>query len=85
MHTCASLTDGTVRCWGNDTMDGQLGNGTNTNSRVPVPVTGLANVATIETNFQHSCASLDDGTAMCWGNAGDQLGTTQTLPSVVAT
>lgn len=38
-HTCARLNTGAIQCWGNNTY-GQLGNGTNTNSLVPVTVVG---------------------------------------------
>ena len=38
-HWCVVLADSTARCWGrNDS--GQLGNGTTTDSNVPVPVLG---------------------------------------------
>jgi alpha-tubulin suppressor-like RCC1 family protein len=39
-HSCARLSTGEVRCWGRNT-EGQLGDGSNTNSSVPVTVSSL--------------------------------------------
>jgi len=73
-HTCAVITDGTARCWGNNG-SGQLGDGTNTASNVPVTVSGLTNVISISAGDNQTCAVLSDGTARCWGyNDFGQLG-----------
>jgi alpha-tubulin suppressor-like RCC1 family protein len=81
-HTCARMSDATVRCWGaNDR--GQLGapahgscvNGitmsgvgpTSTPCRdAPAPV-GIAGVAQIAAAAETTCARLGDGTVRCWG------------------
>ena len=39
-HTCAVLADATAACWGNNGL-GKLGNGTTSDSNVPVPVVGI--------------------------------------------
>lgn len=82
-HTCALLSDGTVRCWGyNDS--GQLGLGDQNNwGDVPVekdmfPVVDLGQGATataIAAGWNHTCARLSSGAVKCWGNnASGQLG-----------
>ncbi|KAF8058349.1 UVR8 [Scenedesmus sp. PABB004] len=78
-HTCALLRDTSVRCFGYG-IDGQLGDGTATSSPVPVPVTWpggalLTGVASISAGDSHTCARLNDGTALCWGPSwAGQLG-----------
>ncbi len=72
-HSCAVLADKTVRCWGLNT-SGQLGNGTTTNTHVPVNP-GLTDVTAVAVGLNHSCAIHTDKTLKCWGlNTSGQLG-----------
>ena len=67
-HTCALLSSGQVKCWGNNE-DGELGDGTNENSNVPKDVKGLSKPITqICTGSKQSCALDDSGAVWCWGN-----------------
>jgi len=65
-HTCAILTDGSTKCWGRNTF-GQLGNGTEANSSVPVTVIGLSSATDISAGNRNTCA-LVGGHVKCWGN-----------------
>ncbi len=81
-HTCAVLTGGTVRCWGSNTW-GMLGNGTLTDARTPVAVSGLSGIRQVAPGGAHSCAVTTAGKVSCWGlNDAGELGdgtTTQSL------
>ena len=66
-HTCALISDGTVKCWGYGSY-GQLGNGGSSSSAVPVPVSGLSNAIDVSAGDYHTCALIDDGTVVCWGD-----------------
>jgi len=80
MHTCAILSGGVVRCWGNGAY-GELGGG-NTHdigddelpSAAPgVPVGGT--VRALSAGLSGTCAILAKGDSRCWGNDdSDQLG-----------
>ena len=84
-HTCALLSNGTVRCWGENDQ-GQLGDGTTLSKRNGIAVTGISTAIAISSGWEHSCAVLADGTVRCWGaNAFGQLGdgTTTLRPTPV--
>jgi alpha-tubulin suppressor-like RCC1 family protein len=74
-HTCEVFTGGTVACWGNN-LDGDLGNGSTTNSSLPGSVSGLANDAgDIAVGASHICAATAAGGFKCWGRGTEgQLG-----------
>ncbi|MEW1813048.1 cutinase family protein [Pseudarthrobacter phenanthrenivorans] len=79
----ALRSDGTVWTWG-DNHNGQLGNGTTTNSSVPTPVSGLADVKNISVNLYSVVALRTDGTVWTWGlNRDGQLGNGTTTNSTV--
>src|SRR6266496_4303223 len=73
-HSLALCSDSTVRAWGGNNY-GQLGNGTNTNSIVPVQVSALSGITAIAGGGYHSLALKNDGTVRAWGdNIDGQLG-----------
>jgi alpha-tubulin suppressor-like RCC1 family protein len=94
-HTCALLSDGTVRCWG-DNWTGQLGDGTSVNRSFAQPVcnapgsgaacTGgsvLSGVIGVTGGGYHSCGLLVGSIPVCWGNNSEgQLGDGTTVSRV---
>jgi len=82
-HTCALLSDGSVRCWGSGS-NGQLGYGSTENvgdnetpGSVPPVKLGLNEAGVnhtakaITAGDFHTCALLDDDTVRCWGYGED--------------
>ncbi len=82
--SCIATKDSVLKCSGNNG-EGQLGNGTRTNSLTLVdiaisgskkqPLANIDNVKQVAAGPQHSCAVLHDKTIKCWGrNDHGQLG-----------
>lgn len=66
-RSCAQLSDGTLRCWG-ENFYGQLGNGV-VYSQEFTPVQSLGYpVQQVALGEYHSCALLFDGSVQCWGD-----------------
>jgi alpha-tubulin suppressor-like RCC1 family protein len=82
--TCA-VVNAEAYCWGENSA-GRIGDGTTTNSLVPVKVGGLLagkKVSEAAAGRNHSCA-IANGDVYCWGtNASGQLGNGNTTASLV--
>jgi alpha-tubulin suppressor-like RCC1 family protein len=75
--TCARISDGTVRCWGDNSVGG-LGIGVSDADvhGVPVKVPGLNQVTQLDVGDRNACAVRADHTLHCWGrNTIGELGT----------
>jgi alpha-tubulin suppressor-like RCC1 family protein len=69
-HSCALTVSGAVVCWGSNSA-GQLGDGTTTNSAVPVQVQGqTVGLRSVAAGGRHSCALTATGGTVCWGQPG---------------
>ena len=80
-YTCGLLKGGEVQCWGLN-FNGELGNGTTTNSDIPVAVRGISNAVAIAAGSGSTCATLSDGSSQCWGdNTYGELGNGTTVNS----
>jgi len=65
--TCILVAGGGVECWGYNG-DGELGNGTMTNSSAPVAVQGISGATSVNTGYKHACALSGASTFSCWGS-----------------
>jgi alpha-tubulin suppressor-like RCC1 family protein len=65
---CARLSDGHVRCWGENSQ-GSVGDGTTTNRDQAVEVSGLDDAASVSVGLLRTCAVRSNGRVACWGSA----------------
>lgn len=66
-HTCATLEDGTVWCWGANGR-GELGDGTTENRLRPTRVSGVTNASMVTCGGRWSCALTTTEEIFCWGS-----------------
>ena len=88
-HTVAIKVDGTLWAWGQNNYY-QLGDGTNTNRRLPVQIGTSNNWQNVAAAQAHTIALKTDGTLWAWGSNGSgQLGdgttTDRTSPVQIGT
>jgi alpha-tubulin suppressor-like RCC1 family protein len=65
-HTCVTLSDQTLRCWGSNTY-GECGPNAD-GGPTPVTVPGLGPVRYARAGDTATCALLIDGSVWCWGD-----------------
>jgi alpha-tubulin suppressor-like RCC1 family protein len=80
-HSLSICYDKTVMAWGSNA-NGQLGDGTNNDSNIPVQVTNLTDIIRVAAGKYHSVAVKSDGTVWGFGkNESGQLGNGGTVNS----
>ncbi len=89
-HNCVVTAGGATECWGWN-YNGQLGNGTTTDSAAPVTVTGLSTgAAQVSAGWTSTCVVTTAGAVRCFGDnatgiAGPSAGSQTTKPMTVIT
>jgi alpha-tubulin suppressor-like RCC1 family protein len=73
-HTCALTGNGRAYCWGFNN-EGQLGDGSENDSPMPVPVATGSTFRSISAGSLYTCGVTTEESALCWGaNDAGQLG-----------
>lgn len=70
-HTCILRSDTRVACMGFNQWGG-LGDGTTTNSNVPILVRDFIGGRFVGAGYAHTCALMIDGTIICWGRVSNR-------------
>ncbi len=77
-HTCVSVSNGKVTCWGKNEF-GQIGNGLTGSMALRTPVEEVMDARGITAGWAHTCALLESGDVKCWGyNKNGELGNGRT-------
>jgi len=89
-HSCATLGDGRLVCWGLNA-SGQLGDGTTDIRSTPAAVKTASHAYDVSCGAEHTCARFAGGTMQCWGDdlygdlgGGNQTPQSTNTPHVVA-
>jgi alpha-tubulin suppressor-like RCC1 family protein len=92
-HTCGITNTGAAYCWGRnsptsiqESVGGQIGDGTTTDRSVPTLVSGALTFQSISSGEVTTCGVTTGGVAYCWGdNEYGQLGSGATAAFLVPT
>ena len=77
-HACGVTLQGNAYCWGSN-REGQLGDGTQIESRVPVRVAGGLSFASVSAYLTRTCGLTVGGDVYCWGGPLGNVNTSLTL------
>ena len=89
-HTCAVVSSGAVKCWGDNSF-GQIGIGSDaldSYKTAPTAAHGVDDAVAIDAASKTTCAALSTGEVRCWGDTSDLLAPAPdagAAPALVAT
>lgn len=82
-HSCALISDGSVKCWGSNG-ENQSSDSATSYIRNATAVNGITNARQVKVGYSSSCAIINEGKVKCWGNNSDgQLGNGTKVDAVV--
>lgn len=86
-HACGLTNTNEIYCWGSDfSNNGNLGDGSGTNSPVPIKVAGAHVWQDVSVTGRHSCALDMTNQMFCWGEGGEgEIGNGDVLDQLVPT
>jgi len=84
MHTCALLSNATVKCWGVGA-SGQMGNGANVKANFSPVLANITDVSKIYVASSGTCAFKKDNSLFCWGsNYGGFMGVSYSVTAGIS-